>query len=227
MNETGLFPAAAHWFGGAHLAKVTSVQDPLSQGRVQIQLMGADPDRAAPIWARVAVPFAGDNYGAFLIPGVDTEVLVVFNSNDPDYPIVIGSLWNGSTSLPESLPGDAVDRWTLTGKNGTRIAIVEESAGQETVEITTPSGLSAKLTDSGGGEITLKQAGNQIKMNSSGVTIQAAVTCKVNAPTVKVSASMVQVDAPFTKFNGVVQCNFLVATGVISSLYTPGAGNVW
>jgi uncharacterized protein involved in type VI secretion and phage assembly len=227
MNAPGLFPAGAHWFGGAHLARVVSVQDPQNLGRVQIRLLGADPDEDAPIWARVAVAFAGNNYGAFFIPDVDTEVLVVFNSNDPDYPIVIGSLWNGSTTLPESLSGDAVDRWTVTGKNGTRIAIVEQGAGQETVEITTPNGATAKLTDSSGGEITLKVAGNEIKMSSSGVTVQATATCKVSAPTVKVSASMVQVDAPFTKFNGVVQCNFLVATGVISQLYTPGAGNVW
>lgn len=227
MNAPGQFPAAAHWFSGAHLATVISVQDPQNLGRVQIRLLAADPDETGPIWARVAVPFAGDNYGAFFIPDVATEVLVVFNSNDPDYPIVIGSLWNGSTALPESLPGDAVDRWTLTGKNGTRIAIVEESPGQETVEITTPNGATAKLTDGAGGEVMLKVGGNQIKMSSSGVTIKAAMSCKVSAPTVKVSASMVQVDAPFTKFNGVVQCNFLVATGVISSLYTPGAGNVW
>ena len=227
MNATGLCPAAAHWFGGAHLAKVVSVQDPSSQGRVQIQLLSADPDNAAPIWARVAVPFAGDHYGAFFVPDVGMEVLVVFNSNDPDYPIVLGALWNGSTALPETLPGNAVDRWTLTGKNGTRIAIVEESAGQESVEIITPSGVSTNLTDTGGGEITVKQAGNQVKMNSSGVTIEAAVTCTIKAPTVKVSASMVQVDAPFATFSGFVQCDYLLATGVISSLYTPGAGNVW
>jgi uncharacterized protein involved in type VI secretion and phage assembly len=226
VKPTGLFPAPAAWFSGAHLAKVVSVQDPASLGRVQVQLLGADPDGDAPIWARVAVPFAGDNYGAYLIPDVGAEVLVLFASNDPDHPIVIGNLWNGATALPESR-GDKIDRWVLWGKNGTSIAIVEESAGQETVEISTPGGASATLTDGSGGEIVLEVGSNTITMSSSGVEIQTGSKCSITASSVSVSAGSVKVDAGMSTFSGTVKCDTLISNSVVSSSYTPGAGNVW
>lgn len=227
MNPVGLFAAPAQWLAGAHIAKVVSVQDPDSKSRVQIQLLSADPDGEAPIWARVAVPFAGDNYGAFFIPDVGCEVLVQFLAGDTTNPIVIGTLWNGATGIPETLPGNAVDRWAICGKNGTRIAIVEESAGQEMVEIETPAGARATLTDQAGGSIKLEVAGNTFEMSTSGVSIQTSSQCEVQASTVTVTASSVSVNTSMATFSGTVQCNTLIASSVVSSSYTPGAGNVW
>jgi len=227
MNPVGLFPAPAQWLSGAHIAKVVSVQDPQSQSRVQVQLLSADPEGEAPIWARVAVPFAGDNYGAFFIPDVGCEVIVQFLAGDTTNPIVIGTLWNGATGIPETLPGNAVDRWAICGKNGTRIAIVEESAGQEMVEIETPAGARATLTDQAGGSIKLEVAGNTFEMSTSGVSIQTSSQCEVQASTVTVTASSVSVNTSMATFSGTVQCNTLIASSVVSSSYTPGAGNVW
>lgn len=226
LLHTGAYALAESWRNGVHIGLVVSVQDPQGLGRVQIKLPAIDPAGDTPIWARVAVPFAGDNFGAFFIPDVGTEVLVAFTAGDAGWPVVIGNLWNGATALPEQI-GDKVDRWTLTGKAGTRIAIVEESSGQEKVEITTPAGVTATLTDSSGGEITLEAAGNTVKMSTSGVSIQAAAKVEVTASQVSVSAGMVTVDAGMSKFSGVVQCDVLIANSVVSSSYTPGAGNVW
>jgi len=63
-----------------YLARVVSVSDPQSRNRVQLRLYNADgiADQDGPIWARVAVPFAGDNRGAFFIPDVGDEVVVAF-----------------------------------------------------------------------------------------------------------------------------------------------------
>nr|WP_294816787.1 phage baseplate assembly protein V [uncultured Sphingomonas sp.] len=227
MNPVGLFPAPAQWLSGAHIAKVVSVQDPQSKSRVQVQLLSADPEGEAPIWARVAVPFAGDNYGAFFIPDVGCEVIVQFLAGDTTNPIVIGTLWNGATEIPETLPGNAVDRWAICGKNGTRIAIVEESSGQEMVEIETPAGARATLTDQAGGSIKLEVAGNTFEMSTSGVSIQTSSQCEVQASTVTVTASSVSVNTSMATFSGTVQCNTLIASSVVSSSYTPGAGNVW
>src|SRR4029453_6195168 len=144
-----------------------------------VQLVAADPDAEAPIWARVAGPFAGDNFGAFLIPAGGAEVVGLFTANDMDHPIVVGALWNGKTALPESLPADKVDRWAIWGKNGTVISIVEESKGQEVVENSTPHGGTATLTDASGGEITLEVGSNTIKMSSSGIAIDTSSKCTI------------------------------------------------
>jgi hypothetical protein len=38
---------------------------------------------------------------------------------------------------------------------------------------------------------------------------------------------MVEVDGAMAKFNGVVECDTLIANSVVAASYTPGAGNVW
>jgi uncharacterized protein involved in type VI secretion and phage assembly len=227
-HARGEYAVERHWLAGVHIATVVSVKDPQSQGRVQVKLPAIDPTGAAPVWARVSVPYAGDHYGAFLLPDVGTEVLVAFTAGDATWPVVIGNLWNGATGIPETLSSDAVDRWAFTGKNGTRIAIVEEASGQEKVEIQLPSGaVTATLTDASGGTITIEAAGNTIKIAPAGVSIQSPAKVEVQASQVTVTAGMVQVDAGMAKFSGVVQCATLITNAVVSSSYTPGAGNVW
>lgn len=136
---------------GIQLGLVTDVQDKSNTGRVKIKLVSPDPEGKAQIWARVAVPFAGANRGAFFIPDVGDEVVVAFMAGDPRHPVVIGSLWNGAQAAPETIGGKSVDRWSFTGKNGSRIAIVEKSQGSETVSVETPLGVSGTFTDEGGG----------------------------------------------------------------------------
>lgn len=227
MTHMGPFATPPFWMVGAHLAKVVSVQDPQSLSRVQVKVLSPDSDGEAPLWARVAVPFAGDNRGAFLIPDVDDEVLVVFAGNDPRSPIVVGALWNGATSVPETIGGDRVDRWTITGKNGTRIAIVEQASGQEKVEIETPSGVKATLTDASGGSIKMEAAGNTLTMDTQGVSIQATSKFKVSAGQIEMQAGQVKIDTALASFTAAVKCEIMKATTVVGTTYTPGAGNVW
>jgi uncharacterized protein involved in type VI secretion and phage assembly len=172
------------------------------------------------------VPFAGSDYGAFFIPDVGEEVVVALVNGDPRFPVVVGSLWHGGAQPPEQISSN-VDRWTLVGKAGTRIAIVEQSSGQETVLIDTPGGVSMEVTDAGGGKVELTNGTSTITIDTQGVTIDTPSTVKVQASRVEVSAGMVQVDAGMSRFSGTVQCDTMIATSVISSSYTPGAGNIW
>lgn len=217
-------PALYH---GSYLAEVVSVEDPESIGRVQIRLFNFDgvTDHDGPIWARTAVPFAGADRGAFFLPDVGDEVVVNFLNGDPRLPIVVGGLWNGQDSPPEQLGGSRVDRWTLVGKAGTRIAIVE--ADQPTISFTTPGGVSGTITDEGGGKVEFVAAGSTVTIDSSGVSIDTGANVKVNASQVDVSAGQVSVNAAMSNFSGVVRCDTLIATTVVGSTYTPGAGNVW
>jgi uncharacterized protein involved in type VI secretion and phage assembly len=227
MNAINPFAIPGFWAAGAHLAKVVSIKDPDHLGRVQLRLLSPDADSEAPLWARVAVPFAGNLRGAFLIPDVDDEVLVLFAGADTRHPVVVGGLWNGNTKLPETVGGDRIDRWTLTGKNGTRIAIVEQSQGQETVEIETPNGVKATLTDSNGGSIKLEAAGNTLTMDNNGVAIQAGQKFTVSASQIEMTAGQVKVNAGLSTFTGVVSADVARASTVVGTTYTPGAGNIW
>lgn len=218
----GLFPHAS-------LAEVVNVQDPEGLGRVQVRLLHYDgvDTQDGPVWARVSVPFAGGDRGAFFIPDVDDEVLVTFLNGDPRFPIVLGGLWNGSQQPPERLPGATVDRWTITGKAGTRVAIVEETTGQEKIRLETPAGASAEITDAGGGRFQIRCAGATITVDPGGVSIQCPSTVTMQASSIEMRAITVKVDAAFSEFTGIVKTPVLLADSVIGTLYTPGAGNVW
>jgi uncharacterized protein involved in type VI secretion and phage assembly len=232
MSLTGLLDrtAAGRWTA-CHLAEVVDVRDPLGIGRVQVRLLAFDgvAGQDAPVWARVAAPFAGKDRGGFFIPDVGDEVLITFVDGDPRFPVVVGGLWNGAAAPPEVLGGDGsrVDRWTLVGKEGTRIAIVEERPGQAAISLTTPGGVKALLTDEGGGKIRMEAAGTTITVDPSGVSVQCGGKVQVQASQVDVTAGQVNVNAAMSSFAGIVKCDVLQATTVIGSTYTPGAGNVW
>ena len=215
-------------FFGAHLAEVVSLNDPDSRARVQVRFYSFDgvDDHDGPVWARVAVPFAGNNRGAFLLPDVGDEVLVTFVNGDPRQPIVVGGLWNGSDTAPESISGGQNLRKVIRSKNGVKVTL-EDQDGQEKFIAETPGGQKVTLQD-GPGTVTIEDSnGNSVKLESAGVTITGAAKITLNAGQLAMSAGYGQVDSGMIKFSGVVQCDTLIATTVVASTYTPGAGNVW
>ncbi len=94
------------------------------------------------------------------------------------------------------------------------------------LHVRTPSGLEIHLDDAAG-RVTISGQGSTIRIDSTGITIQAAAKVDIEASQVKVSAGMVEVDAGMSRFSGVVQCDTLIANSVVAASYTPGAGNVW
>jgi uncharacterized protein involved in type VI secretion and phage assembly len=216
------------WLDGAQLAVVVSVDDPAGLNRVQLRLVACDDaDRQdAPLWARVVCPFAGRDRGAFLIPDVDDEVLVLFQNGDPSYPLVLGGLWNGSSTAPAQIGADGNRLKVIRSKNGVTVTLDDQS-GQERFIAETPGGQRITLSD-GPGVVRVEDSnGNSLEMASAGITITASAKVTINASTVEVSAGMVTVNAGMSKFSGVVQCDTLISNAVVSSSYTPGAGNIW
>jgi uncharacterized protein involved in type VI secretion and phage assembly len=232
MPPTEMFELPVAAVHASYLAQVVAVDDPLQLGRVQLRLFNFDgmADQDAPIWARVAVPFAGGKRGAFMLPDVGDEVIVTLLNGDPRFPVVIGGLWNGKDGPPETLGGDGsrVDRWTIVGKRGTRIAIVEETAGQATISLTTPNGgPSLVIEQTAGGTTTLNTAGSTITVDPGGFSLKTPAKVTIQASQVEVTAGQVTVNAAMSSFSGVVRCDTLIASTVVSTTYTPGVGNVW
>jgi len=228
MDRPGFLNRAPAWLQAAYLARVVSLDDPQSLNRVQVRLIAFDDcaNQDAPLWARVVCPFAGQDRGAFLMPDVDDEVLVLFQNGDPSYPLVLGGLWNGSATAPASFENGQNRYKVIRSKNGVKLTL-DDQQGQETFIAETPAGQKITLKD-GPGTITIEDSnGNSIKLDSSGITINAAANVKVTAAKVDVSAGLVNVDTAMAKFSGVVKCETLIATSVVSSSYTPGAGNIW
>ena len=217
--------------GRCHLAIVVSVKDPEGLSRVQVRLVGFDgvDQHDGPIWARVVAPFAGKARGAFFLPDVDDEVLVSFAGGDPRLAVILGGFWNGSAPAPETLggDGDSVDRWTIVGKAGTRIAIVEEASGSPKISLTTPGGVSGEWTDEGGGKITLSAAGSTLTIDATGIALKTSGKFTIEASSSKVTSLQIDLDALMVICSSFVKCDTLLASNVVSQTYTPGEGNIW
>lgn len=217
-----------HWYG-AYPALVTDIKDPDGQGRVKVTLPWS-PDTGSDryeIWARLATLMGGSNRGSWIIPDVNDEVLVVFEGGDPRRPYVVGGLWNGSDAPPESMDGAGNNyKKVIRSRNGVKITL-DDTDAQEQMILETPGGQKITLKD-GPGSVELDDSnGNSIKMDSSGITIQAAAKVTVQCSTAEISTSMLTVNSPMSQFSGVVQAQTVITSSVISSSYTPGAGNIW
>jgi len=78
-------------------------------GRIKVQFHWdrlGKKDENSSCWVRVSTAWAGKGWGAIQVPRIGQEVLVEFLDGDPDYPIVIGSVWNGEQAPPYALPAN-------------------------------------------------------------------------------------------------------------------------
>jgi phage baseplate assembly protein V len=176
---------------------VVNSRDPRRLGRVRVSLPALDQE----VWARRATLVAGDRRGTWFVPDTGDEVLVAFEGGDSRRPIVIGALWNDKQRPPENNP----ERTLLRTKRGATI-VFDDGTG------------SVEITDSNG---------NAVQLTPAGINVICAGKVTVSASEVEVSAGMLEVNAGMSTFSGVVKCDALITNSVVSSSYTPGAGNIW
>jgi uncharacterized protein involved in type VI secretion and phage assembly len=211
-----------HALGQMHslqLGQVTDNADPDQRGRIKVRLLAAPLE----VWASVVAPSAGQGYGASFVPRNDEIVVLAFIT--PDQPLVLGSIWAGSGSAPSDAD-PAEQRYAIATPAGT--VLVFDDQGGPKVEVKTPNGNKITVTDGSGGEIKVEtSAGQSVTLKSSGIEVQSSGQVNVNASQVNISAGMVKVDAGMAKFSGVVKADTVIANAVVSSSYTPGAGNIW
>jgi uncharacterized protein involved in type VI secretion and phage assembly len=223
-------PAAqpGRWYG-VYPALVVDLVDPEGQGRVRIRLPWS-PDEGGDdyeAWARLATLMAGSERGSWFIPDPDDEVLVVFEAGDPRRPYVIGALWNGVDAPPETMDSSGSNEIkSLRSRNGVKVTL-DDASGQEKLLLETPGGQMLQLKD-GPGVVEISDSnGNSVTLDSGGVTVNASAAVTVQASTVEITAGSVTVNAGMSRFSGCVQADTLIATSVVGTTYTPGAGNIW
>ena len=86
---------------GVVVGIITDNNDPEELGRVRVSFPWRG-ERDQSRWARVATLMAGNDRGTFFLPEVEDEVLVAFDRGDMNHPYVIGTLWNGVDTPPET-----------------------------------------------------------------------------------------------------------------------------
>src|ERR687885_115964 len=205
------------WYG-VFPALVSDIKDPDGQGRVKVTLPWS-PDPLGgqyETWARLATLMGGNNRGTWLIPDVNDEVLVAFEGGDVRRPYVVGALWNGSDSPPDSMDGAGNNnRKVVRSRNGVKVTLDDQS-GQEQLILETPGGQKVTLKDGPGSVEIVDSNGNSIKLEAAGITITASAKVNLKASQVSVSAGMVSVDSAMSRFSGVVQADTVICNSIVS-----------
>ncbi len=120
-------------------------------GRVRVQFHwdreGKYDDKSS-CWMRVSQPWAGGAFGMMNIPRVGHEVLVEFYEGDPDRPVIVGRVFNGTTVVPWSLPenqtksGWRSNSLPSSAKLGYNEISFEDRAGSEEIHVQAEKNLS-------------------------------------------------------------------------------------
>ena len=212
---------------GVYPAEVTNIKDPDGQGRVRVRLpWSPDTGSGYEAWARLATFMAGPSRGSWFIPDPRDEVLVMFEGGDPRRPYVIGALWNGADTPPESMDPDGHNyKKSIVSRRNIRITL-DDTENQETVTIATPGGQKLTIKD-GPGLVEIEDSGgNSVKLEPAGVTVTTTSKVTIQALTVEVNAGLVNVKSGLSKFSGTVMADTVIANTVISLSYMPGTGNL-
>lgn len=171
---------------GVAVALVCDNRDPDGLGRVKVSYPWHSQENQS-YWARIAAPMAGSDRGLYFLPEIDDEVLVVFDRGDVRFPYVIGALWNGKDSPPETNSDGKNDIRVVKSRKGHRLTFDDGAKGMVRLDLN--DGKRLQIDDDG---IKLEDgAGNSLTIESNGGTlsIKAATKLTISAPSVEISAT--------------------------------------
>jgi len=102
--------------------------------------------------------------------------------------------------------------------------MVQTQPGERLVQRGTPvepvEAVQAPVGEPSGAETTAGEP-TPTEMTAGGSAV------RVTPGGVEISGGTVNVDAPMTRFSGIVRSDTVIADSVVATNYTPGAGNVW
>jgi Rhs element Vgr protein len=168
LPAAGLVPH----INGLHIGKVTKLEDPDNQGRIQVaipylgQVTGGTSDG---IWARLANVTAGNERGIVFRPELDDEVVLGFLNDDPRNAVILGALHSQNAAAPVEA-ADANPEKGIYCREGMKLVFNDE---EKSVTIETDAGNKITVSDNDQKISIEDQRGAKIEFTAQGITIDA------------------------------------------------------
>lgn len=160
---------------GLHAGVVLNLQaDPEGQHRVQVSVPSAGIER---VWARLLQFHASHSFGAFFVPEAGDEVLLGWFDNDPDVPVVLGSLYSSKNMPPFSLESANRTKAIVT-RCKARLEFDDED---RVITLTTPGSNKLVFSDKDQSIVIEDQNGNKVELNSNGITLDSPKDIRITA----------------------------------------------
>jgi len=138
-------------------AIVVNNKDPDKKGRLQLHF----PQWGGNIitgWVPVIRPFSGVSQGMWMLPEIGEKVLCIFINDNPDKPLVMGTLY--STQQPPPVrSNDGNNLKIFTTKSGSEI-ILDDTDGAETIRISMKDGKMRMVLDVSRGVQVINELGD-------------------------------------------------------------------
>lgn len=162
---------------GLQIGIVTKIiEDPNNQFRIKVRLPQISGSGEG-VWARLATMNASKEMGSYFIPSINDEVIVGCLNNNPDTPIILGSLYSSNKPMPYPIEEKNYIKGFVT-KEGTRIIMDDE---KKSIEVSTKKGNKLLISDDLKGFVLEDENSNKIIMNDQGITIESCKDFNVKA----------------------------------------------
>ncbi len=197
-NQNPFIPPTAGLIYGK-VEKYVKAQNGNEMVQVSIASASTSKDQRT-IFARLSTPSGGKNGGVVFRPDKDDEVIIGFIENDPRFPVILGSLFNGNNTSPYSLEKDGSDlvqkQTGFSFFEGWNLSLHSED---NLLSISSPKGLSFELTDDGKNSksITMKyDDSNAITIDKDGISIKGSkITMDAGTGNIEMSSMTTKINS--------------------------------
>jgi len=170
---SGLLPAVS----GLQIGIVTRLQDdPDGEDRILVKMPMID-NRQDGIWARVAIPDAGNKRAVFFRPEIGDEVVLGFLNNEPRNPIVLGSLNSSAKPAPIPASDENHEKGIIT-RSELKLIFNDE---KNNIEVSSPNGNKIVLSEDEGSLIIIDENDNKIEMTADGINMESSGDINIKA----------------------------------------------
>jgi uncharacterized protein involved in type VI secretion and phage assembly len=143
-------------------------EDPNNEFRIKVRIPALS-ENGEGVWARLATLNASSEMGSYFIPNVDDEVILGCLGNNPDTPVILGSLYSSAKPMPFPIESDNFKKGFVT-KEGTQIILDDE---KKAIELSTKKGNKLLISDDEKGFVLEDENQNKITMNQDGISIES------------------------------------------------------
>ncbi|EJL75848.1 phage baseplate assembly protein V [Chryseobacterium populi] len=159
-----------NFVSGLQIGIVTQIEeDPDNQFRIKVRIPTLS-ESGEGVWARLATLFAGNEMGGYFIPNVNDEVIIGCLGNNPDTPVILGSLHSSQNPMPFPVEKENYTKGIVT-KEGTKIQLDDQ---KKSIELSTKKGNKLLISDDEKGFILEDENGNKLIMNADGITLDSS-----------------------------------------------------
>jgi type VI secretion system secreted protein VgrG len=162
------------------IATVITNEDPLKLGRVKVQFHWPNQMEGKSSWVRVAVPYTGSTRGMLFIPEKDDQVMITYEANHVDFPIIVGSVYHKNPA--NNFWFDNNYQKIIRTKGGNKL-VFKDKPGEQEVYITNANkkGVNFHISFKDDGVITLHTDNGLIQLEAKDIKLTAKHNIEMKA----------------------------------------------